>query len=513
VTYFDTAGKPDVSSQCIAIFDDGRKSAMETRQSSGATTADYVTEIKWHLQALPKDGKPGHGTRTFTGYKDLRVDLSTTTDVKVVDSVADDLDQAVNKHQSFAYRYLDEGHTKFEMVVSYGWQAVAPAVPTEFKTIEGKQMLARFTKGLCPSNPPISKTCADLLSEDFCGAATKPLNFAGGSEQQAGSEQQLCQQGRFHAKCEKSCGACGEDSDKCNVATFDTQCSGHGTCEAGGLYGTCKCANGYRTGSCSKQCPKRDGKICGGNGSCDNKGQCVCYGTFGGSTCEVANRVIDLVLLQTSSSMNLTSADHEIPAILGSACHVPKGRFTVLGASNTATGREVRVKISETDSDSASTTTKGIVQEDVDAVLIEVAARESGSAPSADQLVTDLTAMVEQKSTTLKTGPLMSLSTITVEPLKSCPADRFYSCADGTCMPRVGNFIAHGGECCTYNDAASSSTRCPPDALNADLKKCTKITGAGVFSNKFTCSGAESLGANVALAAVLVLATFAVQRR
>jgi cathepsin B len=527
VAYLDDTGKAFPTTQCIALSQDGTKSSMETRQTSGNTTAAYTTEITWHIDKVATKDKPGHGTRTFRAYNNLQVRGDR---LFAIDRVANDLDESVSKHQSFAYRYLDKIHDKYEVVVSNGWQETPPTPPTEFKTINGKQMLARFTKGQCTEAKPLLG-CEDISDPlDSCAEA-KADNFK--------RKHQLCGEARFHAKCEQTCGVCGADSNKCMPASTKPQCSGHGTCVAGGLYGTCKCANGYRTASCSKRCPTADnGKICSGNGSCNSSGECECFGSYAGIACEVADRVIDLQLLEekTEDATKLSSSDHQIPSILGSATHVPASRFKLLDAASASYGRVVRVQIganAEADSnvtlfveEQAQRSAFAPDDSDLGDILLETEARDHGAQPSADRLAAELQTMAEQPNTTLKTGPLASLKQITVEPLSACSPDKFVKCADGTCMPKGTVTIASNGQCCTYDDASGTSTHCPPNAHNSHLNLCSAVKGS--FSKKFTCkapsacssiesffgicSGGEALGTNAVLIAALAIAALGAQR-
>jgi len=482
---FHSADGSAPRNECGAVFADGIQSEVESHQSSGNTTAYYLTKIHWQIlqAAVHSSSTIGFGVRTFTGFSHLRVTSTAPAGVlSAIDVVSNDLDQAIGKQQSFSYRYLQADHAKFQVVVSAGWNAEAPAAPTTFAST-GTQLLATYTKGTCANTPP-SNACSDLGGASVCDAA-KADNYA--------RKHQLCNSGRFHAKCESTCEACASGPvGRCSLtAATATVCNGHGTCKQTGIYGECVCANGYRGVSCEKRCPVKDGKVCNGKGSCDSNGACVCYGGLTGKECSQGMKMIKLQLGFTE-----IDPSGELPAALAAATQTSASRFVVFKstADSRRTARTIKVKVLDPPSDTASPVGATLYQraQGRDGILMEMSSEETANdGESAAALVAQIEQMSKNGDSTLKTGPLASLQTVQEEPATTCTADLFYSCTDQTCMPKSTGqtVIPSGGECCSYNVNTGTSLKCPKSTETAweqSLTKCVAIPGSGYGCTKPT---------------------------
>merc|ERR1711871_1310984 len=85
-------------------------------------------------------------------------------------------------------------------------------------------------------------------------------------------------------KEQKATGTSSNVSSLTTDSVAQNVCSGHGVCEAG----SCLCDNGYIDSACSiRACPSFEGKICGGKGSCDPDGRCVCEVGWHGDACQL----------------------------------------------------------------------------------------------------------------------------------------------------------------------------------------------------------------------------------
>jgi len=267
-------------------------------------------------------------------------------------------------------------------------------------------------------------------------------------------------------------------------------------CEAHGLYGQCKCTQGFRGYTCTEKCPvDTEGAICSGNGSCDRFGKCVCYGTFGGKSCELKNRVIDLTILsEREDAAETAHHDSEIPAALASHLDVPAARFGVESTEHMEYGRLVKVMIKDTPNasdavfgtEAALWATRGEWGEDPETILSE---ESSTTEPSASQLADQVKVMAEAEGSALKSGPLSSLQRISVEAPRGCSEDKFWSCVDGSCMPKSGldlsEAIPASAQCCAFDQESGTGTHCPPDdKASAKLTKCVAHTVVTDMSGK-----------------------------
>merc|ERR1719267_400768 len=134
-----------------------------------------------------------------------------------------------------------------------------------------------------------------------------------------------------------------------------------------------------------------------------------------------------------------------------------------------------------------------------DGVLMEMT-EVSNNAESAAAVVAQIEQMADANDSTLKTGPLASLQTVSEEPTPSCSADRFYSCADQTCMPKTTGEteLPSGGQCCSYNVDTGATVRCPRSTASAwdqSLTRCVAIgTGYSCTSPPLGSSGSVHSG-------------------
>lgn len=400
--------------------------------------------------------------------------------ISAIDVVANDLDLAMGKHQSFSYRYSAVDHSTFDVVVSSGWtsEASTPVAPNSFATT-GTQLLASYVKGTTCTLTPPAQACTDAGGDSVCSAA-KADNYA--------RKHQLCRSGRFHAKCDATCEACSTGPlGRCSLAEdASSVCSGHGVCKQVGMFGKCVCSAGYRGVSCDKQCPVKDGKICNGKGSCDSGGKCVCYGGFTGTDCSQGMKVLKFELADTGSDPSA-----ELPGALAAATKVSASRFKVRSSTTNAAKTKRAIKIEVLDPATAMTESKLWQRSNGrDGVLMEMTDDEiANQGESAAALVAQIQQMAESNDSTLKTGPLASLQGVEQEPTTTCTADLFYSCTDQTCMPKTTGEteIPSGGQCCSYNVDTGASSHCPKSTASAWEQSLTRCVTIG---NSYSCTSA-----------------------
>merc|ERR1711970_962247 len=77
---------------------------------------------------------------------------------------------------------------------------------------------------------------------------------------------------------------------------------------------------------------------------------------------------------------------------------------------------------------------------------------------TSEQLVKLLEAMGNNGTSSLHTGPLAKLQSVTTQTEHECDAARFYKCADGSCMPKVGANMPSGGKCCAFSQSSGDAT-------------------------------------------------------
>jgi len=92
-----------------------------------------------------------------------------------------------------------------------------------------------------------------------------------------------------------ACADCCADM-KCTTDALLRPCSGHGQC--GATSGRCECEEGYAGPACAQKCPRFQGVVCSGRGSCSSDGRqarCVCAAGDGamiaaylGEACEIS---------------------------------------------------------------------------------------------------------------------------------------------------------------------------------------------------------------------------------
>jgi len=153
------------------------------------------------------------------------------------------------------------------------------------------------TAAECAERAPSCEPCeagtfkldAGQMACDLCPAgkfasrqgATSCLNCAQNSVSSPGSDQCSCAEGYYGSDCQKHCDAW-------------TTCSGRGSCNENGecvCYGEfaghdCSlCSNGMAGPECEKKCDQNT--TCGGNGVCLGDGSCGCSDPYSGPDCSV----------------------------------------------------------------------------------------------------------------------------------------------------------------------------------------------------------------------------------
>jgi len=448
----------DVASpQCAEFTDGGTKSVMEVHQTSQGITVEYKVDSTWTFESIASGTDTwGTGTKVFSGYRQLRV---FNGDLQEIDKVAAQLDAAIGKHQSFSYRYTQADHSAVEIVESYGWQDTAPAVPTEFKTIEGQQILMTFTKGVCtPAAITSTAACADKETSSFCAAQQ--------------SDSASCDSGKFFAKCENTCGACAPSNSHCDVSgAADGQCSGSGTCHKVGEVktdytthevGQCTCNAAHRGNTCESTCPADNGgQVCGGSGTCDAQGQCVCHGVNSGDACEYSNRNLTIVSKPSNSSLTVEQEKAAINDLLAQQTSVASSRYDTKSISKASDQETIQVLVKDPNYSPGLANT-----------LLQ-----TQTTKSAEDLVKEIKAAAADGS--LKTGVLSGLESVYEHSATDCSADKFYSCADQSCMPKTDT-LAVGGSCCAY------------DTVSGTSKTCEANFECQMVSSGYTCTASAS---------------------
>lgn len=287
-----------------------------------------------------------------------------------------------------------------------------------------------------------------------------------------------------------------------------------------GTSGFCKCANGFRMPDCSVACPRFNGKVCGGKGACTQMGKCVCYGSYGGKSCELANRDVKLRTLTSAHAHHTGTAEakkkfsSEVLSIVATAVSESKSRFQVMAIKSRGDGKHgetITLRVIDNGSHKAPAPTPSVQRATAEIApvprteLVGLLGSAASSGKSVDAIVTQLTAESKNSKSVLTTT--LGVESVEVEALSSgCDGANFWKCADGTCMPKADDTtaISSGGECCTFDDASGSNTHCPVSSAPW-LTKCKATTTTG----KYMCvSAAAGWRANLVLVVTAVCFAF-----